>query len=205
MEGKTSVGKLKEEEKIKNTIIKKPQFLSDTEELTGAEKGTLMHLCLQKLDFNKEYTKETLEEFIQKLVADKIILSNQAKAINRFKLLKFMNSNLVKRVSKAKNIYKEQPFYLKLKVDEVYKEKSNESVLIQGIIDLYFIDENDKIVLVDYKTDYANKEEELIDKYAKQLDLYRIAIERALKRKVDEIYIYSTYFDREIKIIQDKL
>ncbi len=200
LEGKTSVGRLKEEEKSTKTI-KKPQFLSDTEKLTSAEKGTLMHLCIQKLDFRKAYTEKSLEELIQKIVANKIILPNQVKAIDKKKILKFMQSDLIKRASKAKEIYKEQPFYLNLKAKEIYGENSNEKILVQGIIDLYFVDENNKIVLVDYKTDYIEKEETLIEKYSKQLELYKTAIEKAWKRKVDETYIYSIYLDKIIEIV----
>ena len=75
-----------------------------------------------------------------------------------------------------------------------------EAILVQGIIDLYFIDEDDKLVLVDYKTDYVpeNGEIYLIEKYKEQLKLYARALEEALKIPVKEIYIYSTYLDREI-------
>ena len=59
---------------------------------------------------------------------------------------------------------------------------------------------NDELVLVDYKTDYVeNKDEQmLIDKYQIQLKLYRQTLEQALNRKVDKVYIYSTYLDKEI-------
>ena len=75
-----------------------------------------------------------------------------------------------------------------------------DTILVQGIIDLYFIDKDDKLVLVDYKTDYVPEKNEqyLIEKYERQLKLYSRAIEEALNRKVNEIYIYSTYLDREI-------
>ena len=201
LEGKTSVGRLEENEEKNTKIVKKPQFLSDTEKLTSAEKGTLMHLCIQKLDFRKIYTEKNLEELIQKIVDNKIILPNQAKAIDKKKILKFMQSDLMQRAAKAKEIYKEQPFYLNLKAQEAYGENSSEKILVQGIIDLYFIDENNKIVLVDYKTDYVEKEEMLIEKYSKQLELYKMAIEKAWKRKVDETYIYSMWLDKVIEIM----
>ena len=83
---------------------------------------------------------------------------------------------------------------------EVYGYKSNDSVLVQGIIDLYFVDENNKIILVDYKTDYVETEAKLVEKYKKQLELYKIAIEKSLNKKVDETYIYSTCLNKEILI-----
>ena len=73
-------------------------------------------------------------------------------------------------------------------------------MLVQGIIDLYYITKADELVLVDYKTDYVQNEEELISKYKVQLDLYKVALEQALQRKVDKIYIYSVYLNKEIDI-----
>ena len=68
-------------------------------------------------------------------------------------------------------------------------------------MDLYYINKNDELVLVDYKTDYIEKNEEqkLIDKYQEQLNLYKEALEKSLDRKVDKTIIYSTWIG-EIKI-----
>ena len=68
---------------------------------------------------------------------------------------------------------------------------------------LYYIDKNNDLILVDYKTDYVEKgkEEELLNKYRKQLDLYKRALESALNRKVDKVYIYSVYLEKEIEYI----
>ena len=74
---------------------------------------------------------------------------------------------------------------------------------ISGIsYELYFIDENDKLVLVDYKTDYVEegKEKELVEKYKTQLELYRSALEQAMDRKVDKMGIYSLYLQKIIFI-----
>ena len=71
---------------------------------------------------------------------------------------------------------------------------------MQGVIDIYFIDENDKLVLLDYKTDNIKEEKDFIKIYKKQLELYKKALEKALDRKVDESYIYSTNLGREIRI-----
>ena len=84
--------------------------------------------------------------------------------------------------------------------DEIYKNGIDEKILVQGIIDLYFIDQNDNLVLLDYKTDYVEKEEDLIAKYKMQLNIYKTALEEALNRKVNEVYIYSTWLDKIIKV-----
>ena len=57
-------------------------------------------------------------------------------------------------------------------------------------------------MLVDFKTDYVENRDEniLIDKYKVQLDLYKRALSQALNRKVDKVYIYSTFLDKDINL-----
>ena len=100
----------------------------------------------------------------------------------------------------AKDVYKEKPFYINIPAKDIYEEDVQEQILVQGIIDLYYINENDEIILVDYKTDFVESEDELIEKYKTQLFLYKKALEEALNMKVNSIYIYSTFLGKEIKI-----
>ena len=65
---------------------------------------------------------------------------------------------------------------------------------------MYFIDENEKLVLIDYKTDSVIKEEELKNRYLLQLKIYKKALEESLNKHVDEIYIYSTKLNKFILI-----
>lgn len=183
------------------TEIPIPEFLKPQTKLSGAKRGTIMHLCMQKLDLRKEYTIGEIDEFVDKMVYDKIIGMEEAESINKEQLLEFTKSNLAKRIRKAKAIYKEKPFYININAGEIYGEKIDEDILVQGIIDLYFIDEENRLVLVDYKTDRVENIEELIPKYKTQLDLYKQALEEALERKVDEVYIYSVYKRKEIKLM----
>ena len=80
--------------------------------------------------------------------------------------------------------------------------KNGKTILVQGIIDLYYMSKDDRLVLVDFKTDYIKKGEEykLEEKYKVQLDLYKQALEEALKKKVNNVYIYSTCLKKEIKM-----
>ena len=100
----------------------------------------------------------------------------------------------------AKEIYKEKPFYITIPAKEIYDEDVPENILIQGIIDLYYVRNNGQVVLVDYKTDFVEQEDELIKKYKTQLDLYKKALEKSINKKVDEMIIYSLYLQKEIKI-----
>lgn len=214
---KTSVTKLKgnEEEKIS---LAKPEFLktSEKEQITNAQKGTLIHLCMQRLDENVEYNIDKITQLVQDLVLRNIITQEEANAINKYKILEFTKSDIWKEMKNAKEIYKEKPFYINIPASEIYKEDLekenkdnkenmdadlNEDILVQGIIDLYYINEDNELVLVDYKTDYVEKgkEQELIEKYKSQLELYKKALEKALNRKVDKTYIYSVYLGKSLR------
>ena len=132
-----------------------------------------------------------------------MITLKQKEVIDILKIEAFTNSIIWKRINKAKRIYQEKPFYINIPANKLYPEVKDEkeTILVQGIIDLYFADEKDKIVLVDYKTDYIkSSEQELIEKYKKQLEIYKYAIEEANGKKVDEVYLYSTYLNKEIRV-----
>ena len=203
IEGKSSVSKLaKNDFKDTELQMKKPKFLEPVLNLTKAEIGTTVHLVMQKLNFMQDYTKEKIESLLEELVQRQIITEKQKEAVPKEKILNFAKSTLFYKIQKAKQIFKEQPFYINIPAKEIYGNDIEDNILVQGIIDLYFVDENDNIVLVDYKTDYVsqNQENTLIEKYEAQLALYRRALEQALQKKVVETYIYSTYLDKEIKL-----
>lgn len=196
----------KERKEERMTTFDKPKFLKEDKEdkLTNAEKGTLVHLCMQHLNEKVEYNLEKIKELVEELERKEIITSKEKENINLYKILEFTKSNIWKEMKKAKKVYKERPFFINIPAKEIYKEEIEEKILIQGIIDLYYINENDEIILVDYKTDYVErgKEQELIEKYKKQLELYCKAIEEANKKQVSRIYIYSVYLGREIEYIK---
>ena len=78
--------------------------------------------------------------------------------------------------------------------------QEGEEVVLQGIIDLYFVTKDDKLILVDYKTDKNINENILKERYETQLKLYKEALEKSLNRKVDKSIIYSTFLNREIEL-----
>ncbi|MCL2383421.1 MAG: PD-(D/E)XK nuclease family protein [Oscillospiraceae bacterium] len=182
------------------SIAKKPKFLEKTIKLTGAEIGTAVHLILQNVDFKLDYDEQRVEELINSLVQKEILTRNEADSVDLKQILKFTKSEIYARVQKAKKVFKEQPFYINIPAKEIYKNDLEENILVQGIVDLYFVDKDDKIVLVDYKTNYIEdgKEEKLIKKYKEQLSIYKRAIEGSTNKDVKETYIYSTYLGREL-------
>ena len=187
-----------------NITFEKPKFLQEEKEtkITSAQKGTLIHLCLQKLNPKEEYDLEKIKSLIQNLEMNQIITEKESEAINPYKILQFTKSEIWNQLKNAKEYYQEKPFYINVPANKIYDEDIKENILVQGIIDLYFVNENGQVVLVDYKTDYveSGNEFELVEKYKSQLDLYKQALESALNTKVDKVYIYSVYLGKEIEI-----
>lgn len=185
---------LGEEESVQ---LEKPRFRKEEEKLSPAEIGTIMHLCIQKLDEKRNYTKEELKQFIEELTEKGILTQKQKEGVSLELLETYTKSALFQDLKEAKEIEKEKPFYIQIPLQEIYPEhkeileKSGGSIFVQGVIDLYYVDKNDKLILVDYKTDFVKegKEQEIIKRYEKQLQIYQRALEKALNRKVDRVAI----------------
>ena len=202
---KSSVTKIKQE-KIKLEEILKgieseeveykksytPKFMQEDKKISSAEKGTLVHLCIQRLDERKDYELKDIQNMILNLVEKEIITQNEADAIDVNLIYQYTKSQLFEELRKAKEVHKEQPFYINIPAKDVVSEVENskKNILVQGIIDLYYIDKNDNLVLIDFKTDYISNEpnakEKILDKYKVQLEIYKTALEQALNRKTSK-------------------
>ena len=62
--------------------------------------------------------------------------------------------------------------------------------MVQGVIDLY-LEEEDGLVLIDYKTDRGKNVQELAARYRVQLDYYQLALEKMTGKPVKERYLYA--------------
>ena len=115
----------------------------------------------------------------------------------------FLSTDLGQRMGMAfrrGELVREKPFMMGIpasELDDKYPE--SETVLIQGIIDAWFI-EDGQIVLLDYKTDRVQEEQELVNRYSIQLDLYKRALESATNMKVKEVFIYAFALGKVIKM-----
>ena len=178
-----------------------PEFLKENEEMTGASRGTAYHRLLEILDFRRDYDKESLREAVESFRDTGRLDRKMAEAIRLGDILTFLNSATGKRACKAaKNgkLRKEQPFVLGVDAKELYKEEEDgEIILVQGIIDVYF-EEDDGLVVLDYKTDKVKTSQELAEKYHAQLDYYGKALEQMTQKKVKEKIIYSFTLKEEI-------
>ena len=205
---KSSVTKIKqmkldltEPKEETKTEYKTPNFLKEEQKsLSGAEIGTLTHLVLQKLDQKQQYNETKMQKLLDELEQKTIINKKQKQAVNIKKILNFTETKIWKEMQNAVEIQKEKPFYINIKAKEIYNTDIEESILVQGIIDLYYIGQDGKITLVDYKTDKVKSEIEIINKYKEQLEIYKKALEHALGKKVNKTYIYSLHLEKEIEI-----
>lgn len=186
-------------EKAENQLAK-PKFLQDYTDkpLTGAEKGTIMHLCMQKLDITKNYDMHDIQEFIDNLEKSGIITQKEKDSIYVHKIYDFTKSSIWQELQAAKKIEREKPFYIQIPAREIYQEDIEGEILVQGVIDLYYINQKDELILLDYKTDFVKTEEQLIERYRIQLEIYKRALEKSLGRKVDKMCIYSLYLQKAI-------
>lgn len=185
----------KESSKIFSEIM--PKFMQESKKISNAHKGTLVHLCIQRLREEKDYTLKDIQEMIQDLAEKQIITTEEAKSIDAKLVFGYTKSQLFQELKEAKEIHKEQPFYISLPAKEIIKEakeaNSEKEVLVQGIMDLFYINSNNQLILVDFKTDYVGKEknakEKIVEKYKTQLEIYQKALEQALNRKVDKVVL----------------
>lgn len=180
-----------------------PKFLTEEEELKGASRGSAYHRVLELLDFTQDYDEAGLEQKVEEFCETGKITSEAAECIRVKDILGFLDSKSGRRMRvAAKNgrLYKEQPFVFGIDAGEIYPDTSTEEmVLIQGIIDVYF-EEEDGIVVLDYKTDRVFSGQELEDKYQEQLRLYARALEQITGKKVKEKIIYSFSLGKEIRM-----
>jgi ATP-dependent helicase/nuclease subunit A len=117
-------------------------------------------------------------------------------------MVDFFDSPLGTRMiaaQRAHKLYKEQPFVMGIEGREIEEHAGDELVLVQGIIDAFF-EEEDGIVLVDYKTDQVMDAKTLADRYRMQLELYEKALERTMNRNVKEKILYSFALQEEIRL-----
>ncbi|MPM23592.1 ATP-dependent helicase/nuclease subunit A [bioreactor metagenome] len=199
------------EEKI---TLKRPLFIQESEaknKISPQERGTIVHLVMEVLDLNKINTIDEIKVQIKDLIKREIISEKQSLVINPFKIYKFFKSNIGKRALASHFIKREQSIYSQIKMNDIYLNNEDiqnnretyeeESLMLRGIIDLYF-EEDDEIVIVDYKTDYIDEDnkQEVINRYEKQLDLYAEALNKLTGKNVKEKYLYLFNIDEEVKL-----
>lgn len=148
---------------------------------------------------NPVHMVENLREFLNDEVASGRLKAEYAEAVNEKKILRFLQSELAYRMWRAERdgrLCREQPFVMSVSASKLGQEfPDSESVLIQGIIDVFF-EEEDGIFLLDYKTDSVSSLKELWNRYETQLDYYSQAISKLTGKPVKERILYSFHLEQ---------
>lgn len=177
--------------------------------LSGIQYGTAVHKIMELLSFSEKLDTDNkrlyaiLKSEQEQWIAEGIVTAEELACVGINRIKNFFQSNLAKRMiaANARNrLFKEQPFVLGIGADQLKPGfPSTEIVLIQGVIDVFFY-ENEEIVLADYKTDKVSTKEELIARYKNQLDYYQQALEQITGKRVKERYLYSFSLQEEIYV-----
>jgi len=181
-----------------------PDFVRETlTETAATDRGTLYHKVLELLDLAKVKDYNDLVREVEGMAKDGRIQQEDIDKLNLHNIFRFTQSGIAKRVIKAKaagRLYKEKQFVIGIKAGEIYPDKdSEELILVQGIIDVFF-EEDNELVILDYKSDIVKDEKQLVDRYKVQLIYYKKALEQILNKKVKEMIIYSLYLGKEVYI-----
>ncbi|WP_425059518.1 ATP-dependent helicase/nuclease subunit A [Sporomusa carbonis] len=182
-------------------IHARPRFLQVKSGLTPVEYGIMMHTVMQHINLAGELTEAAVAEQVRVLEERQLLLPGQASEVDAGSVTAFFASSIGQRLVKAREVWRELPFSLMLPAEKFYPDliDCGEHIFVQGVIDCLFA-EADGLVLIDYKTDRAASEQEIAAKYAAQLSMYAVAVERILGRPVKEQYLYAFGLGRQIKL-----
>ena len=165
----------------------KPAFMNKGG-LTPAQRGTAMHTFMQYCDYSN--SKANLEDEIARLTKLGYLTDEQAQSLDRKRLADFFSGSLADEIFSADKVYREIKISSFVSTMELYGSKFDEQVLVQGIADCV-IEKNGELTLIDYKTDIVSNENELLEKYNKQISFYKKAVEKALDMPVKSALLYS--------------
>lgn len=179
-------------------LYRLPRFRG-SRKLTQAEAGIGYHTAMQHMPLGSPPDKVKVRQVLDELKEKGILSGEEHEALDADAIAAFFATDIGERLSCSKQVRRELPFTFGLRAGEVYphcdEAAAGEMLLVQGVIDCLFEDEDGGLVLVDYKTDRTGglKQAELKERYRLQLELYGRAVEGIWKRKLKEKIIY--YFD----------
>lgn len=182
-----------------------PGFIRQSQEEApgGARRGTVYHKVFEHLDYTEPPAADSAARQIAQMKEKGYLLPEEYDSVRYRDFQRFLDSALGRRMAcagRAGTLKREQPFVISIPASVRNPEWSDEEeILVQGIIDAWF-EEEDGIVLVDYKTDRVRSGEELAGRYRVQLDYYAEALERITGKRVKEKIIYSVALGREIPL-----
>ncbi len=179
-----------------------PQFKEKALMFTRTEIGTIVHFVMQHLNIGESLTKDNILQQVNKMVAKKLLTENEAEVVNIDMLHDFFNTDIGIRMRASCNVKREVPFVIKKNANEIISSLNTDDViLIQGIIDCYFY-EGDQVVIIDYKTDKIVDGiiEQIKDEYSPQILSYKEAVEKITGDKVKACYLYLFDIGQAVEI-----
>ena len=191
-------GRALDEEISENTVLPprlrsltKPRFLAGEQKLTGAERGTAIHLALQYLDFSEQGGEAGIRAQLETMRAQRKLTDEQAEAVDVRALMRFLQSPLAARIRASERVEREYRFSLLRPVREFADVDSDDEVLLQGVVDCFF-EEDGALVVVDFKTDRVTRAEmsARAERYRPQLEAYSMALSRVTGKPVRERVLY---------------
>lgn len=210
-EEKLVIPEILPQEKEEEPDIPRPSFLQEEQELSGAARGTLYHMIMEHFPYgqichsDRKWQREDFDNYLETMIAAGYLSRQERKVLDTGKFVAFMETDIGQRMMEAwerKALRLEQPFMMGLAAKDIYQEQDSDAmIMVQGIIDAFFFQE-EEIVLIDYKTDSVRKgeEQELVKKYRTQLEYYAKALERLMGKPVREKIIYSFALGKEIEV-----
>lgn len=171
------------------------------EKLSAADIGTATHIALSAIDFSRCEDLFSVQKQVLALVETGKLSEQEGDAVNCSTIDKFINSELGSRLKNAKTVLREFPFTLLCKASEFFDTELVEDVLLQGVVDCCFV-EDDGLVIIDYKTDKISKKyvSERAEKYRPQLLTYKMAMERIYNMPVKECLLYFLNAETVVKL-----
>ena len=177
-----------------------PWLAGEEAAVSGAQRGTALHKALQYITPAADQTTATLRREIDAFVRQGLLSREEAKLVYVPVLAAFCQSDIGRRMAESPELHREYPFTVLLAGgDPLPETETGEQILIQGVIDCLFR-EDDTWILVDYKSDRLETADAFRSRYAVQLALYKRAVEQITHRPVEETYIYSLHLQQEIRL-----
>lgn len=179
-----------------------PAFKEDKVEFTKAEIGTIVHFVMQHLNLNCDLSYDNIKSQINDMIKKKLLSEKEANVVDVKKIVQFFNTNIGRRMKISPAVKREVPFVIKKQADEIINSlDKNDIILIQGIIDCYFY-EGKEVVIIDYKTDDIAQMglKTIKEKYKPQILSYKEAVEKITNKKVKSCYLYLFDIDEAIEI-----
>ncbi|MGN1098359.1 MAG: UvrD-helicase domain-containing protein [Clostridia bacterium] len=170
-------------------VLRRPAFAEGEEKISNAQLGTAYHAVMENIDFSRPVTEQ-----IDAFAENGIISPAERKLIKDERISALLDSPLGQKMKNAEKLWREAPFMIDVPASELegtaeLRGIKDETVAVQGIIDCFFED-GDEIILVDYKTDVYSDPSEVAEKYKKQLEYYAKALKIKFSDKKLKKYLY---------------